>query len=81
MREVYTSILYLEPFSWRNQRAFGYDMYSEPVRRAAMAKARDQDRAVISGKVRLKQETEEDVQAGLLMFLPVFRVACAASHC
>ena len=73
VRDVYTSILYLEPFSWRNQRAFGYDMYSEPVRRTAMSKARDEDRAVISGKVRLKQETEEDVQAGLLMFLPVFR--------
>lgn len=72
-REAYTSIHYLEPFNWRNQRAFGYDMYSEGVRRTAMAKARDEGRAVISGKVRLKQETEEDVQAGVLVYLPVYR--------
>jgi CHASE1-domain containing sensor protein len=25
-RDIYTSIIYLEPFNWRNQRAFGYDM-------------------------------------------------------
>ena len=35
-RDPYTSIIYLEPFTDRNLRAFGYDMYSEPVRRAAM---------------------------------------------
>ena len=26
MRDLYASIVYLEPFNWRNQRAFGYDM-------------------------------------------------------
>ena len=39
-RAEYTPILYLEPFDERNQRAFGYDMFSEPVRRAAMERAR-----------------------------------------
>ena len=73
VREAYTSIVYLEPFNWRNQRAFGYDMYSEPVRRAAMEKARDNDRAWISGKVQLKQEIDQNVQAGFLMYLPVYR--------
>ena len=29
-REIYTSIIYLKPFSGRNLRAFGYDMFSEP---------------------------------------------------
>lgn len=71
-RDVYTSIVYLEPFDWRNQRAFGYDMYSEPVRRLAMARARDEGRATISGKVKLLQETEENAQAGFLMYLPVY---------
>ena len=28
-RDIYTSIIYLEPFSGRNLRAFGYDMFSE----------------------------------------------------
>jgi CHASE1-domain containing sensor protein len=35
-RPLYTSITHIEPFQGRNLRAFGYDMYSEPVRRAAM---------------------------------------------
>jgi CHASE1-domain containing sensor protein len=38
-RQEYHAIVYLEPFDRRNQRAFGYDMYSNPVRRAAMDRA------------------------------------------
>ncbi len=71
-RDAYSSILFLEPFDWRNQRAFGYDMYSNEVRREAMQKARDSGNAVISGKVTLVQETNEDVQAGFLMYLPLY---------
>lgn len=72
-RDLYTSIIYLEPFDWRNQRAFGYDMYAEPVRRAAMERSRDENRAVVSGKVTLVQETENNVQPGFLIYLPVYR--------
>ncbi|MDS4070038.1 MAG: CHASE domain-containing protein, partial [Candidatus Competibacter sp.] len=72
-RELYTSIIYLEPFSGRNLRAFGYDMFSEPVRRAAMERARDENRATLSGKVKLVQETETDVQPGFLIYVPVYR--------
>ncbi len=72
-REFYTSIIYLEPFEKRNLRAFGYDMMTESVRREAMERARDRSTAVLTGKVRLVQETEQDVQAGVLMYLPVFR--------
>ncbi|MEI6070819.1 MAG: CHASE domain-containing protein [Verrucomicrobiae bacterium] len=72
-REVYSSIIYLEPFSGRNLRAFGYDMLSEPVRRAAMERARDRDEAAFSGRVTLVQETGKDVQAGTLMYVPVYR--------
>ncbi|MDD2701502.1 MAG: CHASE domain-containing protein [Sideroxydans sp.] len=72
-RELYTTILYLEPFRGRNLRAFGYDMYSEPVRRAAMVQARDEYTVALSGKVTLVQETDKDVQAGTLMYVPVYR--------
>ncbi|MBK1643714.1 hypothetical protein CKO25_03365 [Thiocapsa imhoffii] len=72
-RALYSTIVYLEPFSDRNLRAFGYDMFSEPVRRAAMEEARDRDIAALSGWVRLVQETDEDVQAGALMYVPVYR--------
>jgi len=71
-RGYYTSIIFLEPFSDRNLRAFGYDMFFEPVRREAMERARDTDEPALSGKVILVQETEKDVQAGTLMYVPVF---------
>lgn len=72
-RDVYSSIVYLEPFRDRNLRAFGYDMFSEPTRRAAMERARDTGEAAVSGMVTLVQETESDVQRGFLMYLPVYR--------
>ncbi len=72
-REIYTSIVYLEPFSGRNLRAFGYDMFTEPVRRAAMEQARDTNTAALSGKVLLVQETGTEVQAGALIYVPVYR--------
>ena len=72
-RPAYTSILYLEPFDERNRRAFGYDMFSEPVRRSAMQIARDTRQPALSGKVRLVQETGHDEQAGFLIYLPVYR--------
>ena len=72
-RAIYSSIIYLEPFTNRNLRAFGYDMLSEPVRRAAMERARDQNVAALSGRILLVQETEKNIQAGTLMYLPVYR--------
>jgi signal transduction histidine kinase/DNA-binding response OmpR family regulator len=72
-RPEYTPVVYLEPFDWRNQRAFGYDMSSEPVRRAALEYARDNGVTSMSGKIQLVQETKKDVQAGFLMFLPLYQ--------
>ncbi len=73
-REVYSSIIYLEPFQGRNLLAFGYDMFSEPVRREAMERARDTALPALSGKVTLVQEEgAEHTQAGALMYVPVYR--------
>lgn len=72
-RDEYHAIVMLEPFSGRNLRAFGYDMYSEPTRRAAMERARDTGMPALSGKVTLVQETSYDRQAGTLLYVPVYR--------
>lgn len=73
-RDFYTSILYLEPFDDSHQKAFGYDMYSEPTRSAAMQQARDKSLPTISGKVTLLEEHESsDSQTGFLMYLPIFK--------
>ncbi|MCX6076185.1 MAG: CHASE domain-containing protein [Campylobacterales bacterium] len=71
-RDFYTTILYLEPFNLRNQKAFGYDMFSNPERRIAMEESRDNDTATISAKVTLIQEYEASVQSGFLMYLPIY---------
>lgn len=72
-RQFYTSITRIEPFDPLNRRAFGFDMYSEPVRRAAMERARDTGTAALTGRVILVQEFQTDIQAGFLMYLPVYQ--------
>ena len=72
-RSAYSSIIYLEPFTWRNERAFGYDMYAETVRRAAMDKAANDGITTIASRIILLQETEKDQQIGILMYVPVYR--------
>ncbi len=72
-RDLYAVVVYVEPFSGRNMRAFGQDHYAEPVRRATINLARDLGATLISGKVKLAQETEQRVQAGFQMALPVYK--------
>jgi diguanylate cyclase len=72
-RTLYTSVVYLEPFAGANLRAFGYDMYTDPARRAAMERARDTGRAAVSAKVQLVQETGANMQPGFLMYLATYR--------
>ncbi|WP_333609672.1 CHASE domain-containing protein [Arsukibacterium sp.] len=72
-RDIYSAITYLEPFTGRNLAAFGYDMYSEPTRRAAMQRAVAENATSISAKVTLVQETHGRQQAGFLMYVPIYR--------
>lgn len=71
VRELYGPILYLEPATQENLDSIGYDMYSEPARRAAMASARDSGRTHLSGPVRLVQDGARP-HIGLLMYSPVY---------
>ncbi len=72
-RRIYTTVIYIEPLSGLNQKALGYDMYSDPIRREAMQKACDSNIASLADKVTLVQETDKDIQAGTLMYVPVYR--------
>jgi signal transduction histidine kinase len=66
------AIEYLEPLDERNRAAIGYDMYSEPVRREAMRRARDDAEPALSGRVTLVQEIFGPQQAGFLIYVPVY---------
>ncbi len=70
-RDLLTPILFLQPDTVRNRRALGYDMYSEPTRRAAMDLAAANDRPTASGPVVLVQEGGGDA-VGFLIMMPVF---------
>lgn len=72
-RNFYAPVIYLEPFTGRNLRVLGYDMYSEPTRQAAMINARDNDQTVITAKVQLVQDNDQSAIAGFVMYLPVYR--------
>ncbi|MBU2089167.1 MAG: CHASE domain-containing protein, partial [Alphaproteobacteria bacterium] len=75
MRDAYSPIVYIEPFNERNQRAFGFDMNTEPIRREALERARDNGNTAISGKLTLVQEIGAEAQPGFVMFMPIYRGA------
>ena len=72
-RGQYAPVVFLEPFTPRNQRAFGYDMYSESTRRSAMEQAADDNAATLTARITLLQENEVSPQAGALMVMPLYR--------
>ncbi|MBI1394862.1 MAG: PAS domain S-box protein [Betaproteobacteria bacterium] len=76
VREDYTAIEYIEPLTEMNRRVLGYDMYSEPARREAMERARDEADAALSRRVDLLQQTLDDGTTrrtpGFLLYVPVY---------
>ena len=65
-------IMYLEPDTERNRRAIGFNMYSDPVRRAAMADGVRFGRPTASGKLVLMQEGSGGGRPGFIILMPVF---------
>jgi CHASE1-domain containing sensor protein/integral membrane sensor domain MASE1 len=72
-RSMSAVVLYLEPSLGRNRRAFGYDMMSEPIRRAALLEAARTGAPVLSAKVVLVQDAPSLGQPGFLLYVPVYR--------
>ncbi len=64
-------VTFLLPGTERNRRAMGYDMYAEPVRRAAMDEAERLVRPTASGRIVLAQEGRGEAP-GFLIYMPVF---------
>lgn len=64
-------VTFLQPDTQRNRLALGYDMFSDPVRRAAMMEAERTARPTASGKVVLKQEGK-GTDPGFIIYMPVF---------
>lgn len=66
-------IVLVEPYTPRRNAALGFDMYSEPTRRAAMRRAWQTGQPAASGIVQLAQEKGVATkQPGFLIYLPVY---------
>ena len=71
---------YLEPFESENKKIHGFDMWSEPVRRAAMMTARDDGQTAVSAVLQNRMYWQEDSSdPGFFMFLPVFHTDMTAN--
>lgn len=68
MRPEYVAIRYIVPLAG-NQSAVGYDIYSEPTRRAAINRARASKRIAVTSPIHLVQEQKDRI--GILELLPV----------
>ena len=70
-RRQLVPVLFLQPDTLRNRKALGFDMYSEPTRKAAMDEATRTVRPTASGRVNLVQDTGPD-EFGFVIYMPVF---------
>jgi signal transduction histidine kinase/AmiR/NasT family two-component response regulator len=71
-REEVMPIVLLEPQDERNRGVMGYDMWSEPLRRDAMSRARDSGRPAATQPVVLMQEHEPVKPKGFLIYTPLY---------
>ncbi len=69
----YTPVILSEPAAGPDRLAFGFDMSSEPVRRAALQQAGDSGAIVFSDRILLPQAADDRVLPGFIVFLPVYR--------
>lgn len=70
--ETRTPVVLIEPQTSRSLSALGFDMYSKPVRRAAILAALTEQRLRASGAIELVSENSNDPQAGFVMYTPFF---------
>ncbi len=69
-RPEYVPVSFVEPFQG-NEKALGYDLYSNDIRREAIDRARDSGEITATARITLIQE--QDDQYGILAFMPVYR--------
>src|SRR5690606_13690604 len=72
-REEFAPVIYIEPFEGSNLRAFGFDMLSVPERREAILLASASGTTVLTGPMRLLQQSETRSARGVLVAYPVYR--------
>ena len=67
-------IIYIAPDDERNRAALGFDMYTDEARRTAMDSAIASAMPAASAPVRLKQEIGGEIQNGMVIYVPIYRL-------
>ena len=70
--DVLAPVIQREPSIATDRARLGLDLWSDPVRRLAMEKARDSGMAAITGKVQLAIDAPAQKVPSFIMYLPVF---------
>ena len=66
-------VAYISPLNAQNRKALGYDLASEPQRRAALARAVDSGQPAATRAVPLLRGPGGEIELGTLVFAPVYR--------
>ena len=71
-RAEYCPVLFIEPLTEDNKKLIGFDLYTDPVRRAALSRARDTGQTTLSGKTDLFGQDPLKPRLGCLLYVPVY---------
>ncbi|HEX7963657.1 MAG TPA: CHASE domain-containing protein [Candidatus Saccharimonadales bacterium] len=72
-RDTYAAVVYLQTVAATAPPSFGFDMYSEPTRRAAMEEARDNDQTTITPRIQLMTAgPAQNRPTGFNMYAPYY---------
>lgn len=72
-RSEYVPMVCMAPLTSRKRRVIGFDMFSEPVRREALIRARDSGQTAMSGKIIPVVNDDRNEQSGVQIYLPFYR--------
>jgi len=69
-----SAVTFIEPSNSINKNILGYNMYSDPLRRSAMDKARDSNKVTISNLLSLQNlQGQSTSPMGFIMLAPIYR--------
>src|SRR5258706_8747779 len=69
----YNPVIYFESLDQRHQVALGFDMFTDPVLRAAVESARDTGLPAASGRVMLAGDGAAPAVPGFFIYVPIYR--------
>lgn len=72
-RPEYYPIVFLEPMDGNNRESLGFDIWTDPVQRATMERARDSGQPTLSAKVGANTPIDKGISGGFIVYVPIYR--------